>query len=78
MISSRKPKSSLILKKSKFDKIIEKDIKKKSSSKKTHKFGNGLEDEMRLCKSWRKLGICPDGDKCTYAHSLEDIKYYSP
>ena len=80
MISQRIKKTSTIFagKKSKFDKIIEKDMQKKQQPISKKKHIGVIEEDLKLCKSQRKLGVCTEGEKCPYAHSIEDIKYYRP
>ena len=31
-----------------------------------------------LCKRYVKLGQCPNGDKCEYAHSKKELQFNSP
>ena len=31
-----------------------------------------------LCKRWVKLGQCPHGDHCEYAHSKKELQFNSP
>ncbi|CDW83984.1 ankyrin repeat [Stylonychia lemnae] len=53
---------------------------KVSIFEKTKSYSSGVtqDQDNRLCLIWRKIGQCPQGDKCPYAHDANDIKYYRP
>ena len=82
----------MTLKKTEFDKIIEKQNQKVASRVNSRGSSNNQqtnkppatmptkasESEMRICMTFRKLGQCRNGDNCQMAHNIKDIKYYRP
>eukprot|EP00347_Sterkiella_histriomuscorum_P001466 403371929 len=50
--------------------------KKFSTSTQSNKFLE--ENQQRICIIWKKLGRCPEDEKCPFAHSESDIRYYRP